>query len=533
MSKIAFKDLTSENIEYIKHVYYQEMLHTEKMEILSKKFNIGERTVRSWWQKLDLKKVSNNLPFQLQKAQDRMLNKNTKVLLVTTAQNKTALNKDFLNNLITYKNHITNNLGKEAEIVIIPSRYRNPTNNIEDEKVKSEDWWEDEVDEFLFYGKLSLADTLISCDSHISPTAKNPLDGYEILASNNHLILGHSKVHWKPLPRFRKAPLRTMCTTGYITSKNYSKSKAGNVAHENHCYGFVVVEIKDKDICYIPRNVKVKSDGSFIDLTNCVSKNKVTKLESSLGFIYGDFHARQINREFLQETKKIVKLLNPEVSVIHDALDGSTLNPHESKDMFVQRQKIIQGKHLIENEINECLDLISEIKDLGGKVYVVESNHDVFLCRHINDAQWKRDLHNSPAYLKYAYIQQTVDLSKHGNIFGYLIDEKFKGEVTYIKMGDSLYIADYQCGQHSDFGSNGSKGSTKGFGRMNLKLIGGHSHTPMLYNNVTTVGVTCNLEQWYNRKGLSSWAYAHSVVHPNGKNQLLAFNDDYTLSGLV
>lgn len=54
-----------------------------------------------------------------------------------------------------------------------------------------------------------------------------------------------------------------MCTTGYITSKNYSKSKAGSVAHENHCYGFVVLELKDKDSCYIPRNVKVKSDGFY------------------------------------------------------------------------------------------------------------------------------------------------------------------------------------------------------------------------------------------------------------------------------
>lgn len=43
-------------------------------------------------------------------------------------------------------------------------------------------------------------------------------------------------------------------------------------------------------------------------------------------------------------------------------------------------------------------------------------------------------------------------------------------------MGDSLYIGDYQCGQHNDYGANGSKGSTKGFGRMNLKLIGGHAH---------------------------------------------------------
>ena len=33
MIKTTFKDLTPENLEYIKHVYYQEMLHVEKMEI--------------------------------------------------------------------------------------------------------------------------------------------------------------------------------------------------------------------------------------------------------------------------------------------------------------------------------------------------------------------------------------------------------------------------------------------------------------------------------------------------------------------
>ena len=167
MTKTTFKDLTPENLEYIKHVYYQEMLHVEKMEILSKKFNVAERTVRSWWQKLDLNKLSSNLSLQLQKAQDRTLDKNTKVVLVTTAQNKTAVNKDFLNSLIAYKEYVTKTLGKQTEIVIIPSRYRNPTNNIEDDKNKASDWWEDDVEDFLFYGKVNFGNTLISCDSHI------------------------------------------------------------------------------------------------------------------------------------------------------------------------------------------------------------------------------------------------------------------------------------------------------------------------------------------------------------------------------
>lgn len=533
MKRTTFRDLTPENIEYVKHIYYQEMIHKEKTDILSAKFGIAERTVRDWWGRLDLVKLKTDLPPQLQKAQDRNLNKNTKVLLVTTAQNKTSVNKDFLNNLIAYKDYITNVLGKETEIVIVPSRYRNPTNNIEDEKTKSSDWWEDEVSDYLFYGKVNFGDTLISCDSHISPTAKEPILGYEILAENNHVVLPHSKIHFKTLPRFRGDALRVMATTGYITSKNYSKSKSGESGFMLHSYGFVVVELKDKNTCYIPRNVKVKSDGNFTDILYAVRDNKVEKVDNSLGFVFGDIHAEQINREFLNVTKELVGKLNPEKSVLHDIYDGSVTNPHEGKDMFLKRLKIAEGRHLIENEVDECLDLINEIKGCCGEVWISESNHDLFLQRFIDSENWKRDLHNSPAYLKYALIQQTIDLREYGNILGYLIFERFGDSVKYMKMGESMYIGEYQCAAHGDYSSNGAKGATRGFSRLNLKLIHAHSHSPMLHNNVTCVGTTCNLNQWYNRKGLSSWAYAHSVIHNNGKNQLLVFNDDYTLSGLI
>ena len=279
--------------------------------------------------------------------------------------------------------------------------------------------------------------------------------------------------------------------------------------------------------------MKVKSDGSFIDITNSVDTNGVRRINSSLGFVWGDIHAREINRDFLEVSKNVISKLNPEKSVLHDIFDGSVINHHESKDMFLKRLKITQGKHLIEDEIKECLDLVEEIKGCCGEVYVSESNHDLFLQRHIDNENWKRDLHNSPAYLKYAYIQQTVDLREYGNILGYLIWERFGDSVKYMKMGESMYIGDYQCSAHGDYGSNGSKGSTKGFSRLNLKLIHAHTHSPMLHNNVTCVGTTCNINQWYNRKGLSSWAYAHSVIHNNGKNQLLVFDDDYSLSGLI
>lgn len=526
--KTTYKDLTPENIEYIKHVYYSEATHKEKMDVLSNKFGVGERTVRLWWKNLDLNKIFSDLPIQLQKAQERSVDKDTEVLLVTTAQNKTAVHKDFLYNLEAYRDYITTVIGKKCQIVVIPSKYRNPTNVIEDERSKSQDWWCDEIDPYLFYGKVDFGGTLISCDSHISPTAKDPTSGYDILASKGHLVLGHSKIHFRTLPRFRNAPLRSIATTGYITFKNYSRSKSGEVAMENHAYGLVVVEQG-----MVPRNVKVKSDGSFIDIANSVKDGVTKKVEKSLGFILGDAHTRNINRDFLKVSIDLMRILNPEKTVVHDLLDNSACNHHEAKDMFIQRQKILEGKHIIEDEVEECLDLLAELKGCCGDVYAVESNHDLWLDKHINEGKWQKDLHNSPGYLKYAYIQQTVDLRKYGNILGYLISQRFDEGVSYVKMGDSLIIGDYECGLHLDFGTNGARANVKSFANLNMKVIGGHAHSPKLFNNVTIVGILCNLQQYYNRKGLSSWSYAHSVVHENGKNQLLVFNDDYTLSKLI
>lgn len=524
--KVKYKDLKESDIEYLTKLCFRQCSHEEKVREGATKYNVSERTIRLWWDNLGLKNKSKELPRQLIEASKRTLNKDTEIILVTSVQNKTHLNLNFWENLKIYKEYLETTLGKKTEIVVIPTRYRNPTSNIESEKTKELDFWSEEIENNLFYGQVKFGNTLISASSRISPTAKDPLNGYEILANGNHLILGHSKIHFKTLPRLRGENLLTMCSTGYLSIKNYSDSKAGQVAFENHSYGFVIVE---KGL--VPRNVKVKSDGSFIDLKFEVDKD-VKIITESEGLVWGDMHIRQLNEDVYNKTKKLISHLKPKINVLHDVFDGSTVNPHETKDMFTQRLKIAEGKHLIEEEVEECLNVIEDLKGCCGEVVVVESNHDNFLQRFIDSENWKRDLHNSPAYLKYAYIQQTVDLRKYGNIFGYLVHERFNGDVKYIEMGSSMQLADYEVGAHGDFGSNGSRGSAQGFNRLNRKMIHGHQHSPVLLNNVTTVGVTCNLNQYYNRKGLSSWAYAHSIVHSNGKNQLLVFNDDLIITKL-
>lgn len=539
--KIKFKDLTEEDKDYIKMTYYdEELTHKEKMEILTDKFNVEGRTIRGWWlNKMDLQKVSSKLSPQLLEARDRNLPTDTDVLMVTSAQNESPINRKQLASILMYKEFLSNELHKVPNLVVIPVRYRNPTTPSEDQNKKRDMWWVDDIKDNLYYNTVEFGDTTIAADTHISPTAKMPLTGLDALSNDGHLILGAFRIHFKTQPRLRNTPLRVMCTTGAITRKNYSKSKAGDTAAIHHSYGFTIIELKEDGTCHIPRNIYVTDDGEFIDLCYKVTPEGVTKIKNVEAIVWGDIHNEVIDENIYEKTKELCKILKPKIHVLHDLLDGGRFNPHERKDVFIMRRKIASGKFLIKDEVDAALKFPKKLlKECGGeKVFIAQSNHDEFLDRHITDMNWKSDLHNSPAYLQYATIQQTVDLEKTGNIFGSLLKEKYskkkKYKITYLKYGDHLTVKGFNLAMHGDHGTNGSRGSITQYKRLNFKMIHGHNHSPIIMDGVTSVGLTGHVKQYYTRKGLSSHAYGHCLVHENGKRQLLVFDDNGELTNLI
>lgn len=532
---MTFNDLTNEDKEYIKLIYFSEKSHKEKLEILTHKYGVTGRSIRNWWKNMELTPVDiYRLPKQLQAVLDRVIPIETDIVFVTSCQNKTMINEGQLNNMVEYADFIRENFGLNVEIVVIPTRYRNPTNPVETQNKKADEWWVHDVDQYLYYSKLEFGDCIISADSRVRPTDSAPLNGYEALAADNHLILGHSRLHLKVLPRFKGDRIKVMATTGYLSSKNYSRSKAGDKGHVHHTYGFTIIEKKKDGTCLPPRTVKCDYEGNFTDIIYHVSNEKVSLVDHSEALIWGDIHHAQLDEQFVDITYDLVEKLKPVRHIIHDLLDSESMNHHESKDMFIKKIKIKEGRNDIKKEVNAAIGFAQEIHDnTGSEVNVIQSNHDDFLDKHINLESWKKDLHNSEAYLEYALIQQSVDLRNYGNIFGYLISQQTSDDIRYIKSNESLRIRGYQCGYHGDHGVNGSRGNINTFKRLNTKMIHGHSHSPAIVDGVTCVGVTCKLWQYYNSAGMSSWAYAHSVIHADGKNQLLIFNDDYELSLLI
>ena len=532
---MKFSDLKENDLEYIKMIYYSDKheggyTHREKMDILSKKYNVTARTIRRWWkEEMGLSKKYQTLPKDLEEASMFEIDEDTEVIFYTAAQNKTGINRQLLLNMEAYRDFLTEELGLKTQIVVAPTRYRNPTSPQED--FSKEEWWVDEVRPYLSYTDLMFGDVMLASTVRIRPTATNPLTGFDLLAANKSVVFPHPKIHLSSMPRFKGQKLRTMSTTGYLSLKNYSDSKSGYKGEQHHSYGFVVIE-KSKNGCYTPRNVKATYDGTFCDVKYSVEEGKVTTIDGVSGMVLGDIHAAELNKELFDITKDIIKEIKPEITVLHDVLDGASINPHETKDMFIKKQKIREGKNNIGLEIEQAVDLISEVSGLGTKVKVIQSNHDVFLDRYVNDFNWKSDLHNSEHYLGLAHIQQTVDLNKYGCIFGYLVKNSCP-EVDYVKYGDSLLIEGYECALHGEHGVNGSRGNYKSFARLNFKMILAHTHSPTMYDSVMVVGHTCNKDQYYNRKGISSWQYAHGVIFRNKKNQLWIFDDNYKFTNLL
>src|SRR5699024_2962588 len=96
-------------------------------------------------------------------------------------------------------------------------------------------------------------------------------------------IFGHPKVHLEVLPTLDCESPKKMFTTGAITHKNYTDSKAGKKGEFNHTFGFVIVEL-DGDVFHA-RQITAKKNGDFNDIYHKVRKGKVTPLKNIEGIV--------------------------------------------------------------------------------------------------------------------------------------------------------------------------------------------------------------------------------------------------------
>lgn len=509
---MKFKELRNSDKKYIYSIYSNNSLSWDyRMLAIINKYNISERTVRRWIKKLGYSFYNDQDSDHLAKAKARVYDTSKKYHIITWAQNATPVHTEFLKNLLAYKNFL------DAELHIIAGRYKNPTSVFSD---KDQDWWDNSVVEYISVLRHNIHPYVsILGDIKVQPTALEPLSGFEGITGDSTSILGHPSTHFRSLPVLEGTPHKFLATTGAVTIPNYTDSKVGKRSEFHHTYGCIIIELKNKDTFFI-RQISATPDGAFYDLHNHVINGGVSSINKIPCYVFGDIHAAHMDHGVFNETIKLFDRLTPEHVILHDVLDGDSVNHHERKNPIKVYQRIITGRHLVKKEIDTTLAVIDALLDY--KPVIVSSNHNDWLDRWIVDQDWKKDVENSLIYMELTQALLSDPNSK--GALPYLIKKKFQDQVLCLGRDESFKILGWELANHGDKGTHGSKGNLTQYSKLSTKVIVGDYHQPGRKLGVMSVGTYSKLRLGYN-VGPSAWANSGAIIHPNGKAQLIIFTD--------
>lgn len=509
-----FKELDEKDKLYIKVVHADKNLSWDsRMQILKNRFGVDERNIRRWIKKLGFSSHQEIESVHLRAA--KLKQYKSKYVILTWAQNATPVHKPFWDNIVAYANFLG------AEVGVIPGRYANPTSLFK--KTSDSEYWDDEVTEYLDNARHEIHPNLVVVsDLKIVPTATNPLTGLQGLTGSKSMIIGHPRVHSIPLPVLEGHHKKNMVTTGACTVRNYTDSKSGQIAAFHHVFGFVIVEIKDKEIFYF-RQVTANDDGSFIDLFYKVKDKKVSKISEAPAIILGDIHVDSLEKEIMDEVVRYFKKVTPKKVILHDLINGTPVNHHEANDPIIQYQKFKNGSNLIKNEIAGLKEFIEKYKLTGYDSYVVRSNHEMFYERYIIEANWKKDIPNALEYMEYAHALLNGDAPN--GILPYILNKEYGSKIKCLNLDDSLTVLDFELAQHGHLGANGSKGGLEQNRKLNTKIVTAHIHAPYRKDGAIGVGTFTKLRFPF-MHGPSNHNWGFSIIHEDGKNQLIIFAAD-------
>jgi len=449
------------------------------------------------------------------------VNLKAKRLVITSAQNATPIHKKFLATLRVYCEH------NDAELVVLPYRYRNPT-SIWSSRQENEEWWDSNIVPYLCNERKDLNQNLMLLgDLNITPTAARPLSSLDGLTGARSGIVGFPKIELKTVATPSHRLPKLMMSTGAVTRKNYTDSKAGKKGEFHHTFGALTVEIKNSKIFHVRQLVATKA-GHFMDLDKSYTDKGVSDIRIS-GLVMGDTHVDSVCPKVHKATfgpGGILDVLRPKHLYWNDLLDWYCKNRHHEGNPFKDVAKYYSGRDDVFGEVDRACQYLSDHTPRGVTSYVVPSNHNDGAYKWLCRADWRDDPQNAEAYLELALA--TVRAHKNGedylDPFTYWAERRVKKKgIKYPRRNDPLSLHGIEV-LHGDIGSNGARGSIGNLSKIGVKSFIAHSHTPGIQDGCWQVGTSTVLNLEYNN-GPSSWLNTHGIIYPNGKRALLNIID--------
>ncbi len=441
--------------------------------------------------------------------------------IVTSAQNATPIHRQTWRALKQCAEYY------DAELIVIPGRYKNPTSQWT-QKNQDHEWWDPEVVPYLCDGWIKLGERLLVLgDVKIQWAARRPLNGLDALTKDKSAIVGHGSRALRSVATPQHKHPKIMYTTGACTVRNYTDTKSGKLGEFAHCLGGLIVEISGE--LFHVRQLNATKHGSFIDLDLEFSEDSVRKAPPALALATGDTHQRWIDPQVVKATftdpTSMTKLLRPACIIWNDVLDFHARNHHHTKDWLTGFAKWKSGIESVREEVDDTIRFINKHTPAGRKSFVISSNHDRATARWLREADFRADPINAEYYLELAQmVMQTARRTAGGVAYDdpfILYARQFaKSNVFYLEQGRSKVIYQVEYGFHGDIGPNGARGSTRNLSTIGVKVTKGHSHVAEIVDGCYSVGKSTGPLE-YEQGGPTSHTQSHVVQYANGKRAVL------------
>jgi hypothetical protein len=462
----------------------------------------------------------------------------SKIFVVTSAQNATPLHAAFWASLLQYCEF------RDAELMVIPIRYKNATSRWTESQANAE-WWLEHpalsqteagrpLQKYLWNVRKELNKNIsVLGDIKVQPTAVSPLTGFEGITHGESGIFGHTKLQLKVIATPQGKYPKILTTTGACTVKNYTDTRAGKLGEFHHTLGAAVVEVDGPR--FHLRQINASKDGTFYDLDyfyDGARKKPTHNIGGVPGLVMGDTHVEGIDPAVERATfGDIVPFFEPKRLFWHDLEDGGSVSHWAQGNPFVTSARHFSKAGSAEEEFYSALNFVVDRTPNYATSYIVASNHNDWLHRWILERDWKTlSPKDRGFYLKVAskLFEQSKLLTGDGaeklNAFIMLAKEYCINNVQVLDYEQSCLVEGVECGMHGHYGPNGSRGSAKSMRRIGVKSIIGHSHTPAIEEGCYQVGTSTHLSRGYTH-GPSSWLNTHAVIYPNGKRTLINIID--------
>lgn len=473
------------------------------------------------------------------------------IYIITAHQNNTKVNKKFLDSLLSLKDHLN------AKLIVIPTFYQTHLThkyklikNDQGKRIKRYvgPKWSPELNNYYRRTEIKLNEYLTVCANiNVNATAVNPLSGFESITGISSCILGHPQVRQTYVPTPPNTFPKVMMSTGSISMKNYTKTRAGAQGAFHHTNAALVVYVEDDK--FWPFIVNADASGGFYHLENYYNKDGHKKVElgptnKGYGLVLGDLHCEYMDptvKDAIWKNKGgLLDSLPITRQVWHDVIDFNIEHSHHNKHNLIYRNALRKaGKGEASWAVNKTLEVMEDLLEFSAdktdEVFIISSNHHDHIYKFLNNVKMEElSLNDQKMYLdlmsellEYAYISEDGRLHDADCLkimAKKLLKENLSKMLRWVSRNDDCNIYGIDVSQHGDVGPNGARGAIEAFAKSAYRNIIGHSHTPGIAFGTYQVGHSSYTKRNYN-PGYSSWAHVECLIYPNGKRTLLSIID--------